>query len=151
MRPYYICQVRRHRPWRRATLLRYKCSLGGDIVRTLIRHLASLALVLFAGNISAQGFPSKPIRILVPFPPGGSSDLVARSYAPTFGDLLGQPVIVDYKGGAGGSIGAGEVARSAPDGYTLLQVWDTHAVNHHVYKVPYDFVQSFAPISLLVQ
>ena len=119
--------------------------------RFLIRHLASSALVLFVGTAGAQGYPSKPIRILVPFPPGGSSDLVARSYAPTLSDLLGQQVIVDYKGGAGGSIGAAEVARAAPDGYTLLQVWDTHAVNHHVYKVQYDFAQSFAPISLLVQ
>jgi len=117
----------------------------------VIRCLASLALVAAAGTAAAQGYPSKPVRILVPFPPGGSSDLVARSYASTLGDLLGQQVIVDYKGGAGGSIGASEVARAAPDGYTLLQVWDTHGVNHHVYKVQYDFEKSFAPISLLVQ
>jgi tripartite-type tricarboxylate transporter receptor subunit TctC len=116
-----------------------------------MRWLAALVLVAAAGTAGAQGYPSKPVRILVPFPPGGSSDLVARSYAATLGDLLGQQVIVDYKGGAGGSIGAAEVARATPDGYTLLQVWDTHAVNHHVYKVQYDFEKSFAPISLLVQ
>jgi tripartite-type tricarboxylate transporter receptor subunit TctC len=115
------------------------------------RFLAYLGFCLLAGTAGAQPYPSKPIRLLVPFPPGGSSDLVARAYAPRLGELLGQQVIVDYKGGAGGSIGAAEVARAAPDGYTLLQVWDTHAVNHHVYKVQYDFFKSFAPISLLVQ
>jgi tripartite-type tricarboxylate transporter receptor subunit TctC len=99
----------------------------------------------------AQGYPSKPIRLVVPFPPGGSSDLVARTYAARLGELLGQQVIVDYKGGAGGSIGAAEVARAAPTGTRSCSVWDTHAVNHHVYKVQYDFAKSFAPITLLVQ
>jgi tripartite-type tricarboxylate transporter receptor subunit TctC len=116
-----------------------------------IRFLACVVSCLLAFAAVAQGYPAKPVRLLVPFPPGGSSDLVARSYASRLGELLGQQVIVDYKGGAGGSIGAAEVARAAPDGYTLLQVWDTHAVNHHVYKVQYDFYKSFAPISLLVQ
>ena len=120
-------------------------------MRPFVRFLACLGLFLVAGAAGAQTYPAKPIRLLVPFPPGGSSDLVARSYAARLGELLGQQVIVDYKGGAGGSIGATEVARAAPDGYTLLQVWDTHAVNHHVYKVQYDFLKSFAPISLLVQ
>jgi tripartite-type tricarboxylate transporter receptor subunit TctC len=117
----------------------------------LTRLLACLGFCLLASTAGAQGYPSKPVRLLVPFPPGGSSDLVARTYATRLGELLGQQVIVDYKGGAGGSIGAAEVARATPDGHTLLQVWDTHAVNHHVYKVQYDFFKSFAPISLLVQ
>src|SRR5258706_6744677 len=121
---------------------------GGPL---LTRLLVYLGFCIFAGAAFSQGYPSKPIRLLVPFPPGGSSDLVVRTYAPRLGELLGQQVVVDYKGGAGGSIGATEVARAAPDGYTLLQVWDTHAVNHHVYKVQSDFVKSSAPISLLVQ
>ena len=120
-------------------------------MRALVRLLVYLGLCLFTSAASAQSYPSKPIRLLVPFPPGGSSDLVARAYASRLSELLGQQVIVDYRGGAGGSIGAAEVARAMPDGYTLLQVWDTHAVNHHVYKVQYDFSKSFAPISLLVQ
>ncbi len=124
---------------------------GGEIVPRFARLLACLGFCLFASTAGAQGYASKPVRLLVPFPPGGSSDLVARSYAAKLGELLGQQVIVDYKGGAGGSIGAAEVAHAPPDGYTLLQVWDTHAVNHHVYKVQYDFAKSFAPISLLVQ
>lgn len=120
-------------------------------MRLLSRLLTYLVCCVFSIATFAQSYPSKPIRLLVPFPPGGSSDLVARTYASRLGELLGQQIIVDYKGGAGGSIGAAEVAHAAPDGYTLLQVWDTHAVNHHVYKVQYDFVKSFAPISLLVQ
>jgi tripartite-type tricarboxylate transporter receptor subunit TctC len=67
------------------------------------------------------------------------------------GELLGQPIIIDYKGGAAGSVGTADAAKAAPDGYTVLIVWDTHAVNHHVYKVQYDFEKSFEPVTLLVQ
>ena len=119
-------------------------------MQPLARFLLLFAFA-FAELASAQGYPAKPIRLVVPFPPGGSSDLVARSYAAKLSEFLGQQVIVDYRGGAGGSIGATEVARAVPDGYTLLQVWDTHAANHHIYNVQYDFVKSFEPISLLVQ
>lgn len=115
------------------------------------RFLCFLGLSLTATLAGAQGYPSKPVRLLVPFPPGGSTDMVARTISPKLGELLGRQIIVDYKGGAGGSIGAAEAARAAPDGYTVLIVWDTHAVNHHVYKVQYDFVKSLDPISLLVQ
>ena len=110
-----------------------------------------VTMLLVSGVTYSQAYPSKPIRLLVPFPPGGSADLVARTISPKLGEMLGQQVIVDYKGGAGGSIGAAEVARATPDGYTVLIVWDTHAVNHHVYKVQYDFDKSFEPVSLLVQ
>ena len=113
--------------------------------------LAFLGIFLVAGVASAQGYPSKPVRLLVPFPPGGSTDMVARMISPKLGELLGQQIFVDYKGGAGGSIGAAQAARAAPDGYTVLLVTDTHAMNHHVYKVPYDFFKSLDPISLLVQ
>src|SRR5438046_7107159 len=119
-------------------------------MRSLARSLGFLGFLLVASVAGAQSYPAKPIRLLIPFPPGGSSDLVARSYSQKLAELLGQQVIVDYKGGAGGSIGAAEVARAAPDGYTLLQVWDTHGANHHTYKVQYDFIKSFDPISLLV-
>ena len=109
------------------------------------------SLVFAATLAGAQTYPSKPVRLLVPFPPGGSTDMVARTISPKLGELLGTQIVVDYRGGAGGSIGTAEAARAAPDGHTLLIVWDTHAVNHHVYKVQYDFVKSFEPISLLVQ
>jgi len=117
----------------------------------MFRRLCSLGLTLTATLAGAQGYPSKPVRLLVPFPPGGSSDLVARTISPKLSELLGAQIVVDYKGGAGGSIGAEEAARAVPDGHTILIVWDTHAVNHHVYKVQYDFIKSFEPISLLVQ
>jgi len=113
--------------------------------------LLFLSFCLAGGFAAAQGYPSKPIRLIVPFPPGGSTDLVARSIMPTFGELLGQQIVIEYKGGAAGSIGTAEAARAAPDGYTLLIVWDTHGVNHHLYNVQYDFFKSFDPISLLVQ
>ena len=99
----------------------------------------------------AQPYPSKPVKLIVPFPPGGSTDLVARSITPTLGDFLGQQVVIEYKGGAAGSIGTAEVERATPDGYTLLIVWDTHGVNHHLYNVQYDFFKSFDPITQLVQ
>jgi len=121
------------------------------IMQLSARVLAFLGLFLVSGIAGAQGYPSRPIRLLVPFPPGASSDAVARSYSQKLGELLGQQIVVDYRAGAGGSIGASEVARAAPDGYTLLQVWDTHAVNHYVYGVQYDFFKSFEPISLLAQ
>ena len=120
-------------------------------MKTTLRVICAAASLLTALASSAQVYPTKPVRLLVPFPAGGSTDLVARTFSPKLGELLGQQIVVDYKGGAGGSIGAAEAARAAPDGYTLLIVWDTHAVNHHVYKVQYDFVKSFEPISLLVQ
>lgn len=120
-------------------------------MNSALRIICFLGLALAPTLAAAQGYPFKPIRLLVPFPPGGTSDLVARAIAPKLGDLLGQPIIIDYKAGAGGSIGTSEVARAAPDGYTLLIVWDTHTVNHHIYKVQYDFFKSLDPISLLVQ
>jgi tripartite-type tricarboxylate transporter receptor subunit TctC len=107
--------------------------------------------VAFLTAAHAQPYPAKPVRIIVPFPPGGSTDLVARQITPTLGEFLGQPIVLEYKGGAAGSIGTADVARTAPDGYTLLIVWDTHAVNHHLYNVQYDFFKSFDPISQLVQ
>jgi tripartite-type tricarboxylate transporter receptor subunit TctC len=112
--------------------------------------LGFLAFV-FLTAAPAQPYPAKPVKLIVPFPPGGSTDLVARQITPTLGEFLGQQIVIEYKGGAAGSIGTAEVARAAADGYTLLIVWDTHAVNHHLYNVQYDFFKSFDPITQLVQ
>lgn len=122
-------------------------------VRKVIARLLLPIMSVVAGLSLAQSqsYPSKPIRLIVPFPPGGSSDLVARSYSQKLGEELGQQIIVDFRAGAGGAIGTAEAARAVPDGYTLLQVWDSHAANHHLIKVQYDFTSSFVPISLLVK
>jgi len=113
-----------------------------------IRLLA--ALLMLPCIALAQGYPAKPVRVIVPFPPGGTTDLIARIVQPKFQESLGQSVLIDNKGGAGGSIGAAEAARAAPDGYTLLMVFDTHAVNHHLYKQAPDPFRTLEHIMLMV-
>ena len=98
----------------------------------------------------AQGYPAKPIRMIVPFPPGGTTDLIARVVQPKFQEFLGQPVVIENKGGAGGSVGAAEVAQATPDGYTILLVFDTHAVNHHIYKMAPDPFARLEHLMLMV-
>lgn len=98
----------------------------------------------------AQAYPSKPVRLIVPFPPGGTTDLIARIVQPKFQEHLGQTVVIDNKGGAGGAIGAAEAARAPADGYTILMVFDTHAVNHHLYKQAPDPFRSLEHIMLMV-
>lgn len=97
-------------------------------------------------------FPTKPIRLVVPFPAGGTVDGVARTLGPELAAATGQTVVIENRGGAGGSIGAGLVAQSEPDGYTLLLALDTHALNPLVYpNLPYDTARDFTPISLLAR
>ncbi|VTU13877.1 Argininosuccinate lyase [Variovorax sp. SRS16] len=117
----------------------------------LLRHLATAllaALPLFA-LAQAADFPSKPIRIVVPFPPGGATDEAARLIATQMGAHWGQPVVVDNRPGAGGNVGSDIVAKSAPDGYTLVMgVTGSHAINISLYsKMPYDPVKDFVAIS----
>jgi tripartite-type tricarboxylate transporter receptor subunit TctC len=108
------------------------------------------AMLAAAGMASADNYPSRTIRMVVPFPPGGSVDYIARIVVPKFAEQIGQTVIIENKGGASGSIGTAEVAKSSPDGYTLLMVFDSHAVNNHLYKLPYDTFKSFDYLSQLV-
>ena len=100
---------------------------------------------------AAQAYPTKPIRLVVPFPPGGSLDVVARAIGQKLTEAWGQPVVIDNRPGAGGNIGADLVAKSAPDGYTILEgALSTHAVNVSLYgKMPYDPIKDFAPITLV--
>jgi tripartite-type tricarboxylate transporter receptor subunit TctC len=110
-----------------------------------------LATLLLAPCLAlAQAYPSKPVRIIVPFPPGGTTDLVARVIQPKFQEHLGQQILIENRSGAGGAIGAAEAAKATPDGYTLLMVFDTHAVNHHLYKAAPDPFKSLQHISLMV-
>jgi tripartite-type tricarboxylate transporter receptor subunit TctC len=113
--------------------------------RRLLGAVGALTATSFAGPLAAQSFPSKPLRLVVPFPPGGPTDIVARPLAQMLGDALGQQVVVDNRGGAGGSIGADAVAKSPPDGYALLMgTVGTHAINPALYKkLPYDATRDF--------
>ena len=110
-----------------------------------------LLLIAIPGLALAQGYPAKPVRIIVPFPPGGTTDLIARIMQPRFQEHLGQTLLIENRSGAGGSVGAAEVAKAAPDGYTLLMVFDTHAVNHHIFKMAPDPFRSLEHISLMVR
>jgi tripartite-type tricarboxylate transporter receptor subunit TctC len=112
-----------------------------------------LALLLgFSCSLAAaQGYPSRPIRLFVTYPPGGGADIMARLLAPKVGQSVGQPVLVENKAGASGQIAADTVAKSAPDGYTLMLDAANFAVNPSLYaKLPYDPEQAFAPVTLLV-
>jgi len=115
----------------------------------IVAALAAIA-VLSLGDARAQNYPAKPIRLVVPYPAGGATDFFARLVFPKVGDALGQPVVVENRPGAGTAIGAAEVARSAPDGYTiLLGDAGTYAFNPTLYKkLSYDPAKDFAPISL---
>ena len=121
--------------------------------RAAAAALAFLATVVLAGAALAQDWPSRPVRLVVPFPPGGSTDILGRSIAQKLQEALGQPFVVENKPGAGGSIGATEVARAAPDGYTLLMGHiGTLAVNPSLYPdLAYDPVRSFAPVALIAR
>jgi tripartite-type tricarboxylate transporter receptor subunit TctC len=115
------------------------------------RLLVALGLAIVAGIASAQAqsYPSRPITLVVPFPPGGSTDAAARIMAERMRAPLGQPIVIENVGGAGGSIGVGRVARAAPDGYTFdIGQWDTH-VGSIIYKIDYDLEKDFEPIALI--
>ncbi|MGH8620541.1 MAG: tripartite tricarboxylate transporter substrate binding protein [Burkholderiales bacterium] len=114
-------------------------------------RVAVAMLVLSAGGgAAAQQYPSRPIRMVVPFAPGGAVDLVARTLAPRLNEALGQPVVVDNRGGAGGTVGTDIVAKARPDGHTLLVASMGVAVNAALYpKLPYDTLKDLAPVTTL--
>ena len=119
--------------------------------RTMLYLAAGAAALPVMSRIAgAQTYPTRPITIVVPFAPGGATDVIARLMAERMRGSLGQPVIVENVGGAGGTIGVGRVARAAPDGYTLsIGHWSTHVVNGAIYPLQYDLLNDFAPILLI--
>ena len=123
-----------------------------NLLRRRFLHLATGAAALPAVSrvARAQAYPSRPITMFVPVPPGGLADVIGRIAAEGMRASLGQSIIIENVGGANGSIGTGRVARTAPDGYTLvLGIWNTHVGNAATYALQYDVVKDFAPIALL--
>jgi tripartite-type tricarboxylate transporter receptor subunit TctC len=112
--------------------------------------MAMAALLLACGAATAQGFPNKPVKIVVPYPPGGGNDIMARFVQPKLQEQWGQPVVVENKPGAAGNLGAGEVARAPADGYTLLMATSTIAMTPGLgQKVSYDLEKDLAPVAMV--
>ena len=120
-------------------------------LRALPGALAGVSLMLAALSVQAQEWPTKPVKLVVTYPPGGTVDAVARILAPRLSARLGQPVVIDNRAGAGGAIGGDMVAKSAPDGYTVMLDASNHAQNPALRKMPFDTLRDFAPVSLLVK
>jgi tripartite-type tricarboxylate transporter receptor subunit TctC len=123
-------------------------TLKSSDMKTLL--FAAALTLIGCGAATAQVYPSRPITIVAPFPPGGPSDSLARILSGPLEKALGQPLVIENVGGAGGTVGVGRVARADPDGYTfLIGQWSTQVVNPATYNLSYDVVNDFAPIALL--
>jgi tripartite-type tricarboxylate transporter receptor subunit TctC len=116
-----------------------------------LRHRICFVLCALSTALHAQQYPARPVRMLIPFPPGSAADIIARAVEPQLREKLAQPLVVDNRGGAGGNIAADLTAKSAPDGYTImLATIGTHAINYSLYsKLPYHPVRDFTPIVLI--
>jgi tripartite-type tricarboxylate transporter receptor subunit TctC len=115
-----------------------------------MRALWLAALIAIAGHAYGQGFPSRPVRIIVPFAPGGAGDIMARLVAENMSPTLGQPVLVENRPGAGAVIGYETAARSAPDGHTMVTVWPSFVINHSLRKVNYDPLKDFESVGQVI-
>jgi tripartite-type tricarboxylate transporter receptor subunit TctC len=121
------------------------------MARRLMTAVALLAASVIAREAAAQPYPTKPVTIVVPFPPGGPVDTIGRILSERMRTALGQPIVIENVGGAAGSLGVGRAARAAPDGYTLsLGNWATHVVNGAIYPLTYDVLNDFEPVTLIV-
>jgi tripartite-type tricarboxylate transporter receptor subunit TctC len=117
-----------------------------------LRVAAALLFCALAGaaSVNAQSYPTKPVRMIVPFAPGGNTDIIARVFAPKMGEILGQQIVIDNRGGAGSTIGTEVAARAAPDGYLLLMVSAAHTINPAmIRKLNYDSVKDFTPLGIV--
>ena len=131
-------------------------SSGMDFGRAIGIGLAAFLLAALWVNSAARAaeagnpYPARPVRVVVPLPPGGGSDLLARIVSPQLAERFAQPFVVDNRAGAGGTMGSELVARAAPDGYTLIVAYTaSHGINPAVKKLPYDAVNDFAPVTML--
>ena len=122
-------------------------------IRTWLTVAAAALATVLAPSAGAQSnYPDRPIRLIVPFPPGGTSDVVGRIFAEALGKQIGQPVVVENRGGAGGMIGGAAVAKAQPDGYTLMLDASNHAQNAALHtRMQFDTLTAFAPVSLLLR
>ena len=127
------------------------CAFVARLQRDTVRIVGILSLCVVIPGALVAGYPDRPVRLIVPSTPGGGTDTSTRVITPKLSEILGQPIIVDNRGGASGNIGAEIALRTAPDGYTLLATLSSHASNPSVMKsVPYDLERDFAPISRTV-
>jgi len=118
--------------------------------REFIGLVAGSVMLLATAASAAEVYPTRPIHLIVPYPPGGGTDIVGRLLGEKLSASLKQPIAVDNRGGAGGVLGTEVVAKAAPDGYTLLLVPTSHVINPSIYaKLPYDTVKAFAPITMV--
>ena len=121
-------------------------------IATCCLAVAFLATATPPLPVQAQNYPSRPIRMVVPTSPGGVTDTAARAIAPPLAEALGQSIVIDNRAGAGGVPGTDVVAKAAPDGHTLLAVFDSFISNPHVFRnAPYDTIRDFAPVSLVIR
>jgi tripartite-type tricarboxylate transporter receptor subunit TctC len=118
-------------------------------VSSLCAIVLFFMLALYSGMAQGQTYPTKAVRLIIPFPPGGSNDIVGRFIATKLGERLGKQVVADNRGGAGGLIGTEAAAKSEPDGYTLLIISSAYAINTSLHKLPYDPAKAFTPVAKL--
>ena len=121
----------------------------GRMARNVLHGLVAMLVVCNSPIHAADTYPAKPVKLVIPFPPGGSNDVVGRVIATQLGERLGQQVVVDNRGGAGGVIGTEMVAKALPDGYTLLFISSAFAANSSLYKLPYDPARAFVPVAMI--
>ena len=114
-----------------------------------MKTILALLLVVFSSVAAAQSYPTKPLRLIIPFPPGGSNDVVGRAIGQQLAERLGQGVVIDNRGGAGGIIGTDQAAKSPPDGYTLLLISTAFPTSIAFNRLPQDAMKSFAPVAML--
>jgi len=118
---------------------------------TLFKAAFLLSFALCPLWVMSQTWPNKPVKLIVPFPPGGMADVVSRILGQHLSETWGQQVVVENRAGAGGTIGTSAVVKAAPDGYTLMATFDTHAAAPYLYKINYDLLQDLTPISMVAR